>query len=181
VIAHLRPEKGHRTLLEAMPAVGNAFAAPPHLVVVGSGSEERALKERARTIRDTMVHFVGHQDDVAPWFALADVVAMPSYREPFGISAIEAMAGSRPLVASRVDGLIEVVEDGVSGLLVHPRDAGELASGLLRLLQHPDLAATIAANGYRRFRECFTIDGMVQMWRKCYEELVGDARLAERA
>ena len=171
IVAHLRPVKGHRTLLESMPRVASALGRRPHVVIVGSGPDETALRQTAKSVTAAAVHFVGHQEDVALWFSLADVVAMPSYNEPFGLSAVEAMSCTRPLVASRVDGLVEIIEDGVSGLLVEPRDPDALADGLLRVLRDPVLATRLASEGRQRSL-LFTLERMVSSWRACYEEVL---------
>jgi glycosyltransferase involved in cell wall biosynthesis len=181
IVARLRPQKGHRTLLDAMVLISAVLPQPPHLIVAGAGAEEAALKNRARSLALATVHFVGHQEDVAPWFALADVVAMPSYWEPFGLSAIEAMACSRPLVASRVEGLAEIVEDDVSGLLVDPQDPKALATALLRVLQCPETATRLATVGYQRFRAHFTLESMASAWRDCYEEALAAQGRRERS
>lgn len=175
IVARMRPEKGHLMLLDAVERV----AASPelrqsgnlHLVVVGSGPEESRIRERAGEIASSVnVHFAGTQADIAPWFAISNVVAMPSSREPFGLVAIEAMAARRPLVAGKVEGLLEVVGDEESGLLVEPRDSEAWAAALVRVLCSPEFAARLAANGYERFRQRFTLEKMVAAWRACYDE-----------
>jgi glycosyltransferase involved in cell wall biosynthesis len=180
IVARLRPEKGHRVLIDALALVSARLGKSPHLIVVGSGVEEGGLREYARAQERVLVHFVGHQEDVALWFSIADVVAMPSLSEPFGIAAVEAMACARPLVASRVGGLVEVVEDGVSGLLVEPSDPSALADGLLRLLLDQSLASRLS-QGARERASLFSMESMVQAWLDCYEEVLSGLRLARAA
>ncbi|MDQ3816837.1 MAG: glycosyltransferase [Acidobacteriota bacterium] len=170
MVARLSQEKGHRTLFEAVRLLNKSLPKPPHLVIAGAGADEEALKECASSLSPAVVHFVGHQKDVAPWFTLADVVAVPSYQEAFGLSAAEALACSRPVVASKVGGLQEVIEDGVSGLLVPPKDPDALAERIELLLRSPARAAEISAGGYERFRKQFTMEAMVQGWIDCYRE-----------
>lgn len=178
IVAHLRPGKGHHTLFESMGAVGPALGARPHVVVVGGGPEEGALREAARSA-PAVVHFVGHQKDVAPWFSMADVVAMPTFVEAFGLVAVEALSCARPLVASRVGGLVEIVEDGVSGLLVEPRSPEALAAGLLRVLRSPELAERLGRAGLERSR-LFSMESMVDGWRACYEDVLASGRPSAR-
>lgn len=179
VVARLYKEKGQRTLLEALPHLTQALPQPPHVVLVGgSGPEELSLKARAQTLGPAIVHFVGHQLDVAPWYAIADVVAVPSLQESFSLSAVEAMTCRRPVVASRLGGLMEVVEGGVSGILVEPRNPRALADAVLLLLQTPELAARITEVAYQRFRALFTMETMVASWRTVYDEVMA-ARVAQ--
>lgn len=180
IVARLRPEKGHRVLIDALSQVTSRLGKRTHLIVIGSGPEEGRLRDYAGSQKLVSVHFVGHQEDVALWFSLADVVAMPSLSEPFGISAVEAMACARPFVASRVGGLAEVVEDSVSGLLVEPGDPTALADGLLRLLLDQNLASRLSL-GARGRASLFSMEGMVQSWLVCYEEVLFGARPPQAA
>lgn len=173
VVGHLRPEKGHRDLLLAMESIVRPGGPRLHLVVVGGGTEESALREQALQISDLEVHFVGHQPDVAMWMQLANVVAVPSRREPFGLVAVEAMASGRPVVASNVDGLAEVVEDGVTGVLVPPGDPARLGAALTDLLSSEARANQMGESGMLRYEQFFTVSKMVDRWVDCYERRLG--------
>ena len=166
-VGHLRPEKGHATLIEAMGRVGRSIE-DVHLVIVGGGPEETELRKLARDRGTSQIHFVGHQSEVASWYALADVVAVPSYTESFGLVAIEAMAAAKPVVVSDIEGLSEVVDDGISGYLVPARDADALADRLVEILESVVLAESLSLGAHRRFLERFTIERMVDGWIDCY-------------
>jgi glycosyltransferase involved in cell wall biosynthesis len=168
-VSRLRPEKGLAHLVDAVEPVRSA-RPDVQLVIAGSGPEEPDLRERARAL-SAPVHFVGHQDDVAPWFAAADVVAVPSLRDALPFSAAEAMSCAQPLVASRVGGLPELVVDGETGRLVGPGDPQGLAAAIIELLEDPALARRMGEAGYRRYQERFTVDAMVAGWSRCYREL----------
>lgn len=170
VVARLWKEKGQRTLLEAVPALSAQLRNPPHVVLVGSGPEEASLRRQAEQLREGAVHFVGHQLDVAPWYALSDVAVVPSFEESFSLSAVEAMSCRRPVVASRRGGLVEVVDDGVTGLLVNMGDAQALAGALGELLLSPERARRMGAAGYERFQARFTLEAMVAGWHAVYAE-----------
>ncbi|MDQ3896153.1 MAG: glycosyltransferase family 4 protein, partial [Actinomycetota bacterium] len=158
----MRVEKGHRVLLDALPSIRAGVDDPVHVVFVGgTGPEEEAL--RALCADDRAIHLMGFQKDLSPWFALADVVVMPSLFEAFGLVAVEAFAARRPLVASDVGGLQEVVEDG-SGMLVPPGDPRALGQAVIEVLSSPQRARTMASAGYRRFERHFTVDAMVRGW-----------------
>jgi glycosyltransferase involved in cell wall biosynthesis len=169
-VARLRPEKGLATLLDAAPLAARLLARPLHVFVVGSGPQRAELAARARAITDATIHIVGHQDDVAPWFALADVVAVPSYREAFGYTTAEAMAVGRPVVASAVGALTELIEHEVSGLLVPSQDAAALADGLVTLLADKSRGARMGNAARRRFEAKFTIDAMAPVLLQAWQD-----------
>jgi len=104
IVARLHEAKGHRTLLEACSVAADRMAQPLHLIVVGDGPEMEALKSQSRVLSGFVSHFVGYQLDTALWFSVADVVAMPSYFESFGLAAVEAMDCGKVLIASDVEG-----------------------------------------------------------------------------
>jgi glycosyltransferase involved in cell wall biosynthesis len=171
VVARLEPEKGHRTLLDAWPIV---LASVPgaRLLVVGEGSERDSLESQADTlgISDRVV-FTGRRDDVPAVTAALDVSVLPSYREAQGLSVLEAMALSRPVVASAVGGIPEMIEDGVSGLLVPPSDPVALAGAIVRLLTDHPFADTIARRGHDLSHERFCVELMVKAICDLYDEL----------
>ena len=137
VVARLEPEKGHPTLLEAWPLVLHAVP-DAYLLIVGEGSRRDALEAQARELRIAhRVVFTGRRDDVPAVTAALDVAVLPSYREAQGMAILEAMALSRPVVASNVGGIPEMIEDGVTGLLVPPHDAEALSAAIVRLLNEP--------------------------------------------
>lgn len=168
LVARLHEGKGHLTLISAAERVAHAVPYPIHLVFAGSGDYEPIIRENAARAKDITIHFTGHQEDIAPWFAVGDIAAMPTYAEAFGIVAVEAMSSGKPLIASGVDGLLEVVEDGISGLLVPPRDVDALADAMIRVITSPELAASLAAGGQKRVTERFTMEKMVEGWIDCY-------------
>ena len=143
VVARLEPEKGHPTLLEAWPAVLRA-APDAYLLIVGEGSRRDALEAQARDLRIAhRVVFTGRRDDVPAVTAALDVAVLPSYREAQGLSILEAMALSRPVVASNVGGIPEMITDGENGLLVPPHDPEALAAAIVRLLRDHPFADTL--------------------------------------
>ncbi len=170
VVARLEPEKGHPTLLEAWPAV---LRAVPNavLLIVGEGSRKAELEQLAATLRIAhRVVFTGRRDDVPEVTAALDVAVLPSYREAQGLSILEAMALSRPVVASRVGGIPEVIQDGVSGLLVAPHDPEALAAAIVRLLKDHPLADMIGRAGHDVVHERFCIGLMVRAVEGIYDE-----------
>jgi len=181
VVARLEPEKGHPTLLEAWPLV---LAAVPDatLLVVGEGSRREALEAMSHELGIAgRVVFTGRRDDVPAVTAALDVAVLPSYREALGLTILEAMALSRPVVASNVGGIPEMIEDGVTGLLVPPRDAESLATAIVRLLRDHPLADMLARAGHDLVHERFCIELMVDAVERIYDEGARSLRPSEVA
>ncbi|HJP89234.1 MAG TPA: glycosyltransferase [Candidatus Limnocylindrales bacterium] len=176
VVARLEPEKGHPTLLDAWPAV---LAAQPnaHLLIVGEGSQREALEAQAAALGIAgSVVFTGRRDDVPAVTAALDVAVLPSYREAQGLSILEAMALCRPVVASRVGGIPEMIEDGRTGILVPPHDGDALAAALVRMLTDHPFADTIARAGRDLVHDRFCVELMVRAVETIYDESVADER-----
>ena len=170
VVARLEPEKGHPTLLEAWPAVLRSVP-DAYLLIVGEGSRREALEALARDLRIAhRVVFTGRRDDVPAVTAALDVAVLPSYREAQGLSILEALALSRPVVASNVGGIPEVITDGVTGLLVPPHDPDALAAAVVRLLRDHPYADTLGRAGHDMVHDRFDIGTMVGLVQQIYEE-----------
>ena len=179
VVARLEAEKGHRTLIDAWPEV---LAAVPNawLLVVGEGSEHDALEAEAASLGvNERVVFTGRREDVPAVTAALDVAVLPSYREAQGLSVLEAMALSRPVVASNVGGIPEMIEDGVTGLLVPPNDCDALAAALIKLLTDHPYADMIARRGHDLVHERFCIELMVNSIESIYDEAAAKLRTKE--
>ena len=100
--------------------------------------------------------FTGHSDDIAAELALMDIFVLPSLSEGLGVSLLEAFASGCAVVAARVGGVPEVVEDGLTGLLVPPADGAALAAAVAALVENPENAARLARNARERVRESFS-------------------------
>ena len=181
VVARLEPEKGHPTLLEAWPQVLRSVP-DAYLLIVGEGSRRDALEAQARHLRIAhRVVFTGRRDDVPAVTAALDVAVLPSYREAQGLSILEAMALSRPVVASDVGGIPEMITDGVTGLLVPPHDAEALAAGITRLLVDHSFADTIGRAGHDVVHDRFCIELMVDAIQSIYDAGARTVRPSEVA
>ncbi len=164
----LEVRKGHAVLLAA--AAGLASAAPRlRYVFCGEGRQQKALAGAAAAL-DGAARLVGFRRDVAACLAAADIVALPSLQEGLGVAALEAMAASRPVVASRVGGLAEAVVHEETGLLVPPGDPPALAAALARLARDPDLRARLGAAGHARVLARYTATRMAEGTLACYED-----------
>jgi len=178
VVARLEPEKGHPTLFEAWPRVLHQVP-DAYLLVVGEGSRRAELERLARDLRIAhRVVFTGRRDDVPAVTAALDVAVLPSYREAQGLTILEAMALSRPVVASNVGGIPEVIHDGVTGLLVPPHDAEALARAITRVLTDHPYADMIAKAGHDLVHDRFCVELMVKEIEAIYDAGARAVRLS---
>ncbi len=168
--SNLRPEKG---IGDLVTAAGIVVAEKPNtlFVVVGEGSEQQTLrKETMEKGLQGFVRFIGLRSDVHRLMAGGDVVVAPSiWQEPAGLVVIEGMAAGRPVVATRVGGIPEYVEDGVTGLLVDPHAPQQLAGALLRLLNAPGEAEVMGRAGRARVEARFSMERWVHDTERVYE------------
>src|SRR4029079_11106720 len=181
VVARLEPEKGHQTLIDAWPHVARSVLGAA-LLVVGEGSMRDSLEHRAAANRVAhRVAFTGRRDDIPAITAALDVAVLPSHREAQGLSILEAMALSRPVVASDVGGIPEMIEDGVTGVLVPHDNPVALGAAIVRLRTDHALADTIARSGHDLVHERFCVELMVKAIEEIYDRGARAIRLAETA
>jgi glycosyltransferase involved in cell wall biosynthesis len=181
VVARLEPEKGHQTLIEAWPHVLREVP-DAYLLIVGEGSRRDFLEQWAAAHKVAhRVIFTGRRDDVPAVTAALDVAVLPSWREAQGLSILEAMALSRPVVASNVGGIPEMIEDGVTGLLVEQDNPVALAEAIVRLLTDHAFADTLARAGHDLVHERFCVELMVKAIEEIYDQGARSIRLAETA
>lgn len=175
VIGRLSREKGVDLGLSALAHPD----APPdlHLVVLGRGDLRCALEAEARALGVAeRVHMLGFRDDLAPYLAHLDAVLLPSRHEGLPFAALEAMAAGCPVIAARVGGLPELIDDGHTGLLVPPEDPAALARGLSRLLGSPALRERLTAAARAHVTARFTRTAMGEAHRTLYRDAVARRR-----
>lgn len=150
--------KGLDNLVAAAPAIIRRVPSA-RFVIIGEGPEgDRLRRKVAAAGLDKVFSFLGHQDEPERFYGDFDVVVMPSVIEAFPVGALEAMAMSRPVVASRVGGLTEIIENDVNGFLVDPGDSGLLADRVCRLLQDKKLAKQIGARARKRVESHYSLE-----------------------
>jgi glycosyltransferase involved in cell wall biosynthesis len=147
------------------------------LCMVGDGPDRPQLEQRAHELgvmRDTL--FLGYQEDVAPYYAAFDALVLPSSNEGTPVSAIEALAAGRPVVATRVGGVPDVVREGEDGFLVEAGDTEQLAERLVRLARDPQLRERMGEQGRERVLPRYAVDRLVDDVDRLYRTLLEQTR-----
>ncbi|MBC8263848.1 MAG: glycosyltransferase family 4 protein [Anaerolineales bacterium] len=170
-VGRLSPEKGHGFLLAAFREV---IAAVPEarLVLVGKGPLRLRLQEQVEGwgLSDHVI-FAGYRDDVEAIIAASGLLVMPSLREGFGDPLIEAMALRKPVIASRVGGMVEIVRNGETGLLVPSGDPGALAQAIINLLRDPQARERMGLQGRQVALREFSVERLANGLARLYNEL----------
>jgi len=179
-IGRLIPIKGHLVLLRALAQARKAVPGVT-LDLAGRGPLEPALKSYARELGlDGAVHFLGFVSPVGDAIENAAIVVVPSLGEGFGMVALEAMERGRPVIASAVGGLPEIVADGETGLVVPSGDADALAEAIVALAGDLDRARAMGLAGRERALAEFTPERSAQRIEELYAGALGDGAPAER-
>jgi glycosyltransferase involved in cell wall biosynthesis len=168
VVANLRPEKRHDVLIDAAPEVLRHFP-DARFEIVGGGPELASLQ--GRTVDQGVAHafaFVGHDEDVATRLRAADVFVLPSQSEAFPNAVLEAMSAGLPIVASGVGGILELIDDHRTGLLVPPCDPNALARGICRLMADQPLGARLGEAASHEVRGRYSFDRMTAAFEALY-------------
>lgn len=171
-VAILRAKKGHADILDAVPAVLKAFP-DAHFVFAGDGPQTANLT--ARIAADGLtgrVHLLGLRRDVTNVLASLDVFVLPTHQEALGTAFIEAGAMGLPAVASNVDGVPEVVQDGRTGLLVPAMDGTAIAEAICKLLADPIYRRGMGANAAEFVRRKFSREVMAEGMERLYTQLL---------
>jgi glycosyltransferase involved in cell wall biosynthesis len=156
----LSQEKGQANLLGATAQLVRMGDLPPfRVVIVGDGPERDALSRQAETfgISDKVV-FAGFQRDMAPYFAMAHILALPSHSEGSPNVVLEAMSAGLPIAATNVGGVPEILEDGKTGLLVPARDPVAMAAAIRQLMTDAELSRRLGASAQAEARSAYTLE-----------------------
>ena len=171
-VSNFRPVKRIDAVMEVFARI--ARAVPAKLLLVGDGPELGTAYRLGRELDLAhQVEMLGAQEDIIPLLSAADVFLLPSAQESFGLAALEAMACDVPVVASKVGGLPEVIEHGVTGFLHDPGDLDGMAQSAIALLSDPALHVSVADAACSRVRERFCVDLVVPMYERYYERILG--------
>jgi L-malate glycosyltransferase len=171
-IGRLTPVKGIPYLLQAAKILLR-HGANVKVLVVGDGSIRGDLETEARHLGISgSVVFLGHREDTGELLRAMDIFVLPSLSEGIPMALLEAMAACRAIVASRVGGIPEIIEDGLEGFLVEPTDMKGLAEKCRRLIEFPDVAGKLGEQGRKRVERDFSATAMADRVASVYKGLV---------
>ena len=171
MVANLRPVKGPDVFLRAAAIVG-ARLPDVRFQIAGTGDEESARQLMREGGIEARCELRGSVRNVPGFLAELDVAVLASHSEGLSNALIEYMAAGRPIVATAVGGNVELVEDGIHGLLVPPGDPAALAAAVFRLLANPEFAAILGAAARKRAAERFSRQAMVRRHEEFYCRLM---------
>ena len=170
----LVPKNGLEFLIESLPSIRRSSRAVS-VLIAGDGPEREKLEARVRELglQDSVI-FAGSQDnnDLPEFYGAADIVAIPSLKEATSIAGLEAMASACAVVATNVGGLPEIIEDGVSGLLVSPRNPEALAQAITRLIETRELRTQLGLAARARVEQKFTWEQVASETTRAYERAI---------
>ncbi|MDD5449861.1 MAG: glycosyltransferase [Candidatus Omnitrophica bacterium] len=178
MIGRLTPLKGHSYFLKAISIISRTM---PHLKVLIVGNPPKGREKYREDLKlmsrrlgiGNIVEFIEHSDDIPQIFNRLDLLVLSSIApEGFGRVIIEAQAAGVPVVATRVGGVVDIIEDGLNGVLVYPRDSQSLSEGILKVARDRAFAQRVAQEARRVTEEKFTLDKMCQQTFHVYEEVL---------
>lgn len=170
-VGRLTEQKGIEHLLEAAERLCKKYQDIA-FILVGEGDLRQQLEHQAATLGLSRVMFVGYQRDIPRFLEMFDMFVLPSLWEGLPVSVLEAMAAARPVVATGVSGTQEVVEEGVTGYLVEPRNVQQLEDRLAALISNADLRKRMGEAGRLRVIERFSAETMIAKTGQIYDELL---------
>ncbi len=174
-VARLTKQKGLSFLIKAIPEILKYFG-DLKVLIAGNGKEEGPLKELSKTLGiSENVEFLGYVENVAEVINNMDVFILPSVWEGFPYVLLEAMALGKPIVASNIFGVNEIIDDNTSGMLVKPEDSDDIAKAVIELLSNHEKARRISEFAYRKVSDSFSLNQTVSQIEDLYLALIKNA------
>lgn len=170
-VGRVTRDKGINELVTAFKQLSNEENV--ELIMAGSFEDEQnpvSVQTKNLILNHPRIHFLGFQNDPGKLMAASDVLCLPSYREGFGTVVIEAAASGTCAIGTKISGLKDAIEDGLTGILVPPQDPDSLKQAMQRLAQNPDLVEKMGSESYVRAREKFSSEHISQLLVEHYRE-----------
>ncbi|MGZ4897245.1 MAG: glycosyltransferase family 4 protein [Candidatus Angelobacter sp.] len=173
MVARLDLQKGFEYLLRAVRELCGVFRELK-VVIVGEGPDRKAIEDMIRQygLQSTVI-LAGKQSDMPGVYAAMDIFVLPSLNEGLPMTILEAMAASKPVIATKVGAIPTLIRNGETGLLVEARDTDGLRKAIARLLSDPDLCRRMGAEGHDWVSRNYTSEAMALKYRQMYEEVLG--------
>ena len=172
MVGDLRPQKGYEYYLDAAAQVLKHFPNVTFLIL-GDGALREELERRVRRLNiEKSVRMMGYRADIAEIYPLMDVFVLTSLWEGMPYSILEAMAARRPVVATRIPGSQDVVLDGITGMLVPPRDKDAIAQAIPELLHDPTKRKNMGEEGKRRVEDRYELQNQIESLEALYEDML---------
>ncbi|MCK4595885.1 glycosyltransferase family 4 protein, partial [candidate division WOR-3 bacterium] len=172
-------KKGYRYLIDAIPGVISR-CTDVHFLIVGGVVDKNVCRELNNIIKkrglSSHISFLGYRDDIPSIMREADLFVLPSVKEAFPLSLLEAMASCTPVIATRCGGPEEMIVDGKTGNLVLTCSALAIENAIVELLKDKDKARQMAERARRRVQDFFDIDIFINKWHNLYEDVLEDTR-----
>ncbi|MFH1691409.1 MAG: lipopolysaccharide heptosyltransferase II [Candidatus Omnitrophota bacterium] len=183
VVGRVTPIKGQLYFLKAFARVLRSVSFVKAWIIGGVSSGKEHYQEelvawvRRLGLKDA-VRFLGNRRDIPELLSEVDLLVMPSVaQEAFGRVIVEAQASGVPVIATKVGGVVEIIKDGQTGLLVYPRDVESLAEAMVRILTNPSFACQLAINARKNVEENYSLEKMAKDTLKVYEEALSVKRI----
>lgn len=183
IIGRITPLKGHIYFLKALAKVIRIIPRIKIWIVGETSPSKQAYKEEIRMMVRRLglsycTEFLGAQKDIPSIFSNLNLLVFPSTApEAFGRVVVEAQASGVPVVASRIGGVTDIIDDGITGLLVPPADPSGIAEAVIKIIEDEKLASFLANNAYRKVREKFNLELMVKSTLEVYKEALSKFKI----
>jgi len=176
IVARLSPIKGHKFFLDAAKTILQSYENIIFLLV-GDGELRQELEEYVRSLGIShKVMFLGFRRDLPVVYADLDVLVLSSLNEGLPVTVIEGMAAAKPIVATRVGGVPELLDDGESGIIVSPSDPEGLAEGIIKVLNEPKATEEMGKRGRESAMSRYRIDILTENIANLYERILREKR-----
>lgn len=171
IIGRLTPQKGHIYLLDALQ-LARAELDSCQILIIGDGPLRTFLEKRSVALGlRSLCRFLGRREDIPAMLDAVDAIALPSVSEGFPYVVLEAMAMGKPVIASRVNGVEEIISTGDEGFLVPARNAAALADSIRRARTDVPESRARAKKGNKRVHDLFSTERWIDRWQNLYREL----------
>jgi len=171
-VAALHERKGINYLIEAMPKITSEFPNVK-LVIVGEGPERTKLEKLIKKLdQERHIQLLGHINSTAPLMKSANIFCLPSKREAFGLVNLEAMITGLPIVATKVGGIPEIIEDNENGILIEPENSEAIAEALKKLVKSESLREKLGKRGLEIVKSRFSAKKMAEEYGKIYDKII---------